>query len=125
MSEMELIDWEQLSMIFGDEGDELDEDMAELFHEFVEDGNERFVAIRSADFATETEVIAKEAHKLKGSASNFGFARVAGLLGHIEDDIATLTGEDYERSLNGAFDGFERSVEALVARFPGLAVGQS
>lgn len=108
-------------MIFGEEDEEFDEDMAELFHEFVEDGNERFASIRSSEFDSEKVKIAKESHKLKGSASNFGFARVASLLGHIEDDISTLTVEDYCASLEDACASFEKSIEAVIAKYQALA----
>lgn len=120
MSDSELIDWEQLEMIFGEEDEEFDEDMAELFHEFVEDGNERFASIRGSEFDSDKVKIAKESHKLKGSASNFGFARVASLLGHIEDDISTLTVEDYRQSLEDACASFEKSIEAVIAKYQGL-----
>ena len=33
-----LIDWEQLEMIFGEDDEDFDEDMAETLSEFVEDG---------------------------------------------------------------------------------------
>lgn len=122
MSDSELIDWEQLEMIFGEEEDEFDEDMAELFHEFVEDGNERFNSIKSTEFEADRITIAKESHKLKGSASNFGFVRVASLLGHIEDDIETLTVEDYRQSLEDACSSFEKSIESVMARYQALSV---
>ena len=110
-------------MIFGDEDEDFDEDMAELFQEFVEDGNERFAAIKGASFPEQKELIAKESHKLKGSASNFGFARVSGLLAHIEDDIASLTLDDFETSLRQANRLFEESVQSVMARYPALASG--
>ncbi|EDY84941.1 Hpt domain protein [Verrucomicrobiia bacterium DG1235] len=123
MSDSELIDWEQLEMIFGEEEDEFDEDMAELFHEFVEDGNGQFAVINSVEFEAERQRIAKESHKLKGSASNFGFARVACLLAHIEDDIETITPEDFSQSIAEARSGFDKSIETVVARYPGLSDG--
>ncbi len=123
MSDSELIDWEQLEMIFGEEEDEFDEDMAELFHEFVEDGNGQFGKIDAAEFGSDSVIIAKESHKLKGSASNFGFTRVANLLGHIEDDIETLTADDFVKSLEEARSGFEKSIETVMNRYPALAAG--
>lgn len=123
MSDSELIDWEQLEMIFGEDEDEFDEDMAELFHEFVEDGNGQFGKIDAAEFASDRGIIAKESHKLKGSASNFGFSRVASLLGHIEDDIDTLTADDFVKSLEEARSGFVKSIETVMNRYPALAAG--
>ncbi len=120
MSDSDLIDWEQLSMIFGEDETEIDADMTELFQEFVEDGTQRFAAIREASFAEQKDYIAKESHKLKGSASNFGFAHVSNLLGHIEDDIASITQEDFEASLRGAMSAFERCVLEVKSRYPAL-----
>ena len=107
-------------MIFGEDETEIDADMSELFQEFVEDGTQRFAAIQGASFAEQKEYIAKESHKLKGSASNFGFAQVSNLLGHIEDDIATITQEDFETSLSGAMAAFERCVADVKLRYPTL-----
>ena len=130
MSDLELIDWEQLEMIFGEEEDEFDEDIKEKvstqahgFHEFVEDGNGQFGKIDAAEFASDRIVIAKESHKLKGSASNFGFSRVASLLGRIEDDIESLTVDEFTQSLEAARSGFGKSIETVMARYPALAAG--
>ena len=120
MSDSELIDWEQLSMIFGDDDEELDEDMSELFQEFIEDGNQRFESIKSAAFPEEKDLIAKESHKLKGSASNFGFSRVADLLGHIEDDIDSIDPQDFEASLSDAISGFDKCIGEVMSRYPTL-----
>lgn len=120
MSDSELIDWEQLSMIFGEDEDEFDDDMAELFQEFVEDGLQRFAALKAAAFPEQKDFIAKESHKLKGSASNFGFARVAALLGHLEDDIESLDQQDLESTLNEAARDFDSCVEQVVGRYPAL-----
>ena len=108
-------------MIFGEEDEEFDEDMAELFQEFIEDGNDRFNAIKDASFPDQKEFIAKESHKLKGSASNFGFSQVSALLAHIEDDIETITLEDLNESLEKAIVRFKNSIETVVGRYPPLA----
>ncbi len=120
MSDSDLIDWEQLSMIFGEDESDIDDDMSELFQEFVADGTQRFEAIKGASFANQKDYIAKESHKLKGSASNFGFAHVASLLGHIEDDIASIDQADFDTSLQKAVVGFELCVSEVVARYPSL-----
>lgn len=107
-------------MIFGEEDEEFDEEMGELFEEFIEDGNERITSLKGASFPDQKEFIAKEAHKLKGSASNFGFVKVGSLLGHIEDDIATITQDDFETSLASAASGFEVSIAEVKARYAAL-----
>lgn len=125
MSDSELIDWEQLEMIFGEEEEDFDEDMAELFHEFVEDGNVQFSKINENEFAADKAKVAKESHKLKGSASNFGFTRVAQLLAHIEDNVDSISVDDFNSSLQQARSGFEQSIATVVERYPALGVGQN
>jgi len=125
MSDSELIDWEQLEMIFGEDEEDFDEDMADLFHEFVEDGNVQFSKINQDEFAADKAKVAKESHKLKGSASNFGFARVAELLAHIEDEIESITVDDFVSSLEQARAGFDQSIATVVERYPALGIGQN
>lgn len=120
MSERSLVDWEQLSMIFGDE-EEFDEDMAELFVEFIEDGESRFRSIKSAAFPEQKQEIAKEAHKLKGSASNFGFIEVASQLGLVENNIETITADEYADCLEKAERAFSVSQQEVANRYPSLA----
>lgn len=120
MSDSALIDWEQLEMIFGEDDEDLDEDMAELFQEFVEDGFERFGILKAASFETERDMLGKESHKLKGSSSNFGFARVASELGNIEDNIATLTYEAFQASLLEAEKAFQASTEEVKNKYSAL-----
>lgn len=108
-------------MLFGEEDDELDEEMTELFHDFVDDGNTCLGALNSAEFPDQKDFIAKEAHKLKGSASNFGFAVVADQLGRIEDEIASIDGSDFAATLAKVGSDFETSVKQVFSRFPAIA----
>ena len=107
-------------MIFGDE-DEFDEDMAELYQEFIEDATGRFQIIKGCSFPADREQIAKESHKLKGSASNFGFSKVAGLLGRIENEIATISEADYAQSLASAEADFGASDQQVRVKYPALS----
>ncbi len=120
MSDSELIDWEQLEMIFGEDEEDFDDDMAELFQESLEDAENHFDQIKALEFEANKEAIAKLSHKVKGSASNFGFAKVASTLAHIENDIATLTADDFVHSLAAAVADFATSRDEVVARYPGL-----
>ena len=115
-----LIDWEQLEMIFGEDEEDFDEDMAELFQEFIEDGLARFSTIKELDLASQSEAIAKEAHKLKGSAANFGFSEVALHLANIENNIATISPDEYAGSLAKAESAFSESQSIVVGRYPAL-----
>ncbi|MEM9158260.1 MAG: Hpt domain-containing protein [Verrucomicrobiota bacterium] len=115
-----LIDWEQLEMIFGEEEDEFDEDMAELFQEFVEDATGRFETIKGTDFGADKETIAKESHKLKGSAANFGFTEVASQLANIENNIDTISQDEYAGSLEKAEAAFGQSKAEVEGKYPAL-----
>ena len=120
MSNAELIDWEQLEMIFGEEDEEFDVEMGELFREFVEDGRERLVAIKATSFDANRDTIAKESHRLKGSSSNFGFQRVASSLGNIEDNIETISPDAYQASLTQAEGDFFASIKEVEAKYEAL-----
>lgn len=120
MSDSGLIDWEQLEMIFGEEDEEFDEEMGELFREFIEDGRNRLNIIKGMSFDSDRETIAKESHRLKGSSSNFGFQCVADGLAKIEDNIGTISSEAYHAFLNQAEADFFASVKEVEAKYDGL-----
>lgn len=120
MNDSALIDWEQLEMIFGEEDEEFEEDMADLFREFIEDGSNRLQSIKSASFDSDRDSIAKESHRLKGSSSNFGFARVASNLANIEDNIESISAEAYEASLSQAEADFFASIREVEAKYVAL-----
>lgn len=120
MNDSALIDWEQLEMIFGEEDEEFEEDMADLFREFIEDGSNRLQSIKSASFDSDRDSIAKESHRLKGSSSNFGFARVASNLANIEDNIESISAEAYEASLSQAEADFLASIREVEAKYVAL-----
>ncbi len=120
MSDSGLIDWEQLEMIFGEEDEEFDEEMGELFREFIEDGSNRLNIIKETSFDSDRETIAKESHRLKGSSSNFGFQSVAVGLAKIEDNIGTISSEAYHASLTQAEADFFASIKEVEAKYDGL-----
>tara|TARA_B110000037_G_scaffold221441_1_gene292470 strand:- start:1844 stop:2215 length:372 start_codon:yes stop_codon:yes gene_type:complete len=120
MSDTNLIDWEQLEMIFGEDEEDFDDDMAELFQEFLEDVVENFGQIDALDFEANREAIGKLTHKIKGSSSNFGFAKVAITLAHIEDNIQSIGLDDFNQSLASAKADFEVSQKEIFARYPAL-----
>ena len=120
MRDSELIDWEQLEMIFGEEEEEFDEEMGDLFREFIADGRDRLVTLKGTVFDSNRETIARESHRLKGSSSNFGFTRVATLLANIEDNIETISPEAYQTSLTQAEVDFFASIKEVEAKYDGL-----
>lgn len=120
MRDSELIDWEQLEMIFGEEEEEFDEEMGDLFREFIVDGRDRLVTLKGTVFDSNRETIARESHRLKGSSSNFGFTRVATSLANIEDNIETISPEAYQTSLTQAEVDFFASIKEVEAKYDGL-----
>ena len=120
MSDSVLIDWEQLEMIFGEEDGEFDEDMAELFHEFVEDGEGCLENLKAGSFDSDKDSLCRDSHKLKGSSSNFGFAKVAKALANIEDNMAILTYEAFKASLSEAESAFHESTEEVRRKYLAL-----
>lgn len=115
-----MIDWEQLEMIFGEEDEEFDEEMAELFHEFVEDGMGCLESLKEASFDSEKDSLRRDSHKLKGSSSNFGFSKVAKALANIEDNMAILTREAFNASLSEAESAFHASTEEVKRKYAAL-----
>lgn len=105
-------------MIFG-EG-EADEAMVDLYREFLEDGEKSLAKIRGISPSADREALRSEAHKLKGSASNFGFARLSEILAEIENGAAALSAEDCGRLVGEAEDAFAYSRRQVVGRYPSL-----
>ena len=71
------INWEQLSLVVGDENEPADEEMVDLYRLFVDDAGQRLGRIVAPEGPLDLTFVAKEAHKIRGAASSFGFDRVA------------------------------------------------
>lgn len=116
-----IINWEQLSLVVGDETEPGDEEMKDLYRLFVDDAGQRLRKLASNDGSFDRTFVAKEAHKIRGAAASFGFDRVADVLRTIESEIADLHQERIEEMLRQALVAFETSVRGVAQRFPGLA----
>lgn len=116
-----IINWEQLSLVMGDEATPGDDEMKDLYHLFVEDAGQRLRTLASPDMPFERMRIAKEAHKIRGAASSFGFEQVAMLLRTVETQIGELPQDRVEQLLHEALACFGSSVREVQARFPALA----
>jgi HPt (histidine-containing phosphotransfer) domain-containing protein len=115
------VNWEQLSLVLGDETNPADEEMKDLFRLFVSDAGTRLRGMTAPDRVFERTTIAKEAHKIRGAASSFGFDQVANLLRTVEGQINELPQERIEEMLRDALTGFEQSVREVQERHPSLA----
>lgn len=121
MINQESVNWDQLSMILGEEGEPVDEEMAELFRDFVDDAARRLEQLNSKDPVSDPDGVAQEAHKIRGAALSFGFEQFASILETVERRVLELTPEEIERLLAGAGDVFEQSRNLVVRRYAYLA----
>lgn len=121
MNSAMVINWEQLSLVIGDDSNPADEEMKDLFRLFVSDAGMRLRNLTAPGRAFDRIAIAKEAHKIRGAASSFGFDYVSGLLRTIEGQINELSQERIEDLLRESHSSFEQSVREVQERHPELA----
>ncbi|RKX34191.1 MAG: hypothetical protein DRP71_07945 [Verrucomicrobia bacterium] len=121
MINQESINWDQLSMILGEEGEPVDEELADLFRDFVDDAAQRLVQLSSLDPVSDPDGVAHEAHKIRGAALSFGFAQFASILETVETRVLELTPEEIGRLLDAARETFERSRDLVGRRYAYLA----
>jgi len=114
------INWDQLSLVIGDESEPADDEMRDLYRMFVEDASKRLRALSDPSAVSQPETVAKEAHKIRGAASSFGFEEVAQILHSVETQISELDPERIEQMLHTAVERFNQSVAAVQSRYPGL-----
>jgi len=114
------INWEQLSLVVGDELNPADEEMKDLFRLFVDDASRRLDAVCAGTTPFDRTRIAKEAHKIRGAASSFGFEQMAGLLKEVEMQVQTAAQAQLESLVREARSVFENSVREVRDRYPGL-----
>ncbi len=115
-----LINWEQLSLVVGDELSPADEEMKDLFRLFVEDASRRLETLCSDATPFDRTVVGKEAHKIRGAASSFGFEQMANLLRDVEMQAQTVPQAQLEGLVRDARSAFEQSVREVRDRYPGL-----
>lgn len=120
MNNCQAINWDQLSLVIGEENEPADDEMRDLYKMFVEDASQRLRALREPSVASQPENVAKEAHKIRGAASSFGFEHVAGILRSVETQITELNPERIEQMLHTAVNSFEQSVAEVNSRYPNL-----
>jgi len=121
MNHQEFVNWDQLSMIMGEEGEPVDVEMAELFRDFVDDAARRLAQLDSKDPVSDPEGVAQEAHKIRGAALSFGFEQLASILETVERRVLELTPEEIGRLLAAAVDVLEQSRNLVGRRYAYLA----
>lgn len=115
------INWEQLSLVIGDDENPADDEMKDLFRLFVSDAGTRLRGLTSGTQPFDRTLVAKEAHKIRGAASSFGFDQVSNLLRTIEMQAADLAQGTLEGMLRDARSLFDASVREVQERHPSLA----
>jgi HPt (histidine-containing phosphotransfer) domain-containing protein len=79
---IELVNWEQLDMIaFG-----YTQEFVDIYHEFLKQTPELLDALEQARVNGDVDAVIAYAHKLTGSALNFGFSGVSGPMTTLERD---------------------------------------
>jgi len=120
MSTTITINWEQLAMVVGDEGDPGDEEMQDLFRMFLDDAGGRLRKMAAPDSGLDRPSIAKEAHKVRGAAGSFGFNHLAGILTTIEVQIEEHSPERLDSLVQDALRTFDQSTSEVRERYPDL-----
>ena len=115
------INWEQLSLVVGGDDCPADEEMQDLFRLFVDDASQRLRGLCTAGRSSDRTAVAKEAHKIRGAASSFGFERVAVLLRTIEMQSADLSQQSIDDMLREALAAFAQSVQEVHDCYPALS----
>jgi HPt (histidine-containing phosphotransfer) domain-containing protein len=116
------INWNQLAMILGEVEDPIDEEMADLFRDFIEDAGRRLDTLDSVDPVSEPQRVAHEAHKIRGAALSFGFERFAAVLQTVETRVLELSPDEISRLLAAARELFTQSKVEVGRSYAYLAV---
>lgn len=117
MTYAQSINWDQLSMILGDEGDPIDEEMADLFRDFIDDADRRLDTLSGFDPVSNPDGVAHEAHKIRGAALSFGFERFASILQTVETKVLELSPDEINRLLVSARELFGHSRGEVEQRY--------
>jgi HPt (histidine-containing phosphotransfer) domain-containing protein len=115
------INWEQLSLVIGDDENPADDEMKDLFRLFVSDAGTRLRTLNDGARPLDRTVVAKETHKIRGAASSFGFDQVSNLLRTIEAQAQELTPGSLDEMLRDAQSTFEACVREVQERHPNLS----
>ncbi|TVR47979.1 MAG: Hpt domain-containing protein [Puniceicoccaceae bacterium] len=115
-----MIDWDQIEILFGEPGEAIDAEMVELFHQFTRESGARLDTLKAGSVPP-VETLAREAHRIRGAAANFGFSTVAELLLELEHGAPGFTGDQTLALLAKIHDSFLASIREVEARYPAAA----
>lgn len=105
-AENELVDWEQLDMM----ADGYTPDFVEIYREFLDQTPELLDVLEKHFLEDDVEQTREAAHKVKGSAANFGFVGVSVPMSRLELQAKEAGNLDGARKwMQEARENFERS----------------
>lgn len=107
-----LIDWEQLEAI----ADGWPEDFVEIYHEFLKEIPADLARLNAAVASADCSEASALAHRIKGSAANFGFVGVQNAALDLEVLARQGTLQGASLILGGAQQSFAAGVEEVKAR---------
>ncbi len=115
------INWDQFSMVMGETTDPQDEELTELYTMFVSDTDGQLSNLVDSDLPDDLDSVGKDAHRIKGAASSFGFEGFSKILNQIETEIESLGREKVKELLKSALESFRSSKEMVSSRYTYLA----
>lgn len=118
--EPQYIDWEQVDLLVGDKS-VLPDEVRGIYQDFALDAIHRIREFKEALPLTEKEVLAKNAHYLKGAARSLGFVDLSNRLGHIEHLHRTPSDREWARLTSQLEKSLASSMAKLEGRFPSFA----
>ncbi|MEO8207147.1 MAG: Hpt domain-containing protein [Chthoniobacterales bacterium] len=107
-----LIDWDQLDMI----ADGYTEDFVEIYRELSREIPTLFDELQKAIAEDKKEIVARSAHTIKGSTSNFGMLALGELMKKIEANALAGDLESLPGILQQARICFEESSKTIQAQ---------
>ncbi len=111
-------DWSQAASLLGDDPNQVAEDMGAIVVELIEGADKHLQELKKKNPETDRKTIAAEAHQLRGSLLNFGFAEVGKILLKIEKN--EYASDDYIGMIEHTESVFAVSKKMLAARYPSI-----
>ncbi len=108
-------------MVMGETTDPQDEELTELYTMFVSDTDVHLSNLVESVLPDDLDSVSKDAHRIRGAASSFGFDGFSKILNKIETEIESLGREEVSGLLSSALESFKSSREIVSSRYTYLA----
>lgn len=114
------IDWIQAASLLGDDPNQVPQDMVDIVLELIQSGNERLQELRTKNPSVDSKVISAQAHQLRGSLLNFGFAKVGSILFRVEKQ--DYSSNEYLGLIDQTQATLDASIKILAERYPSIRI---